>query len=328
MDENGQVYDSGVMVAGGDVVYSLERAKDPDAVPLNQVYSMYENLDTIEVFTDLSALESTMTADGRSVREVLEAEGQTIGSLVATRDEVDNAAGNYHVIRLTTSIPYPQILNALTFHGTGIVDSEWVEAMNASVDVANYDATTDSLYGDSVTTMEGDGYANHLSLSGSYVLTSMNDYQMNFTANPYIRMNDTARNPITTIVDRFMSDTESALSALRSGEVDMPYSIPSTRYETVEEDPNLGLNMFPGMRVYMLAFNMHGNSEVSESLDLRKAVASCIKYDDINAVLSGNTNEAYSFLSSCLDCGNSLSYEDGATQQYLEAYFASQEAAA
>ena len=328
VDENGEVYDSGVMVSGEDVVYSLERARDPNSTPLHQTYSVYENLASTEIVTDISVLDSTMTADGRSVREVLEAEGQTIGSLVATRDEVDNAAGNYQVVCCTTSIPYPQILNGLTFHGAGIVDSEWVEAMNADVDVANYDATTDSLYGDAVTTMEGDGYANHLSLSGNYVLTSMNDYQMNFVANPYIRTNDTEKNPITTITDRFMSDTEAALSALRSGEVDFPYNLPETKYDTIEQDENLTMTYFAGTRVYMLAFNMHGSSPVSESVDLRKAIASAIKYEDINAVLAGNTVECDSFLSACLDCGNTFSYEDGATQQYLEAYFASQEAAA
>lgn len=323
IDENGEVYDSGVMVSGEDVVYSLERARDPNSTPLHQTYSIYENLASTEVVTDLSVLENTMTASGQSVREVLEAEGQTIGSLVATRDEVDNAAGNYQVVCCTTSIPYPQILNALTFHGAGIVDSEWVEAMNEGVDIANYDATTDKLYGDAVTTMEGDSYANHLSLSGSYVLTSMNDYQMNFVANPYLRTNDTTRNPITSIVDRFMSDTEACLSALRSGEVDMPYNIPETKYETVEQDENLGITYYSGTRCYMLAFNMHGNSEVSNSADLRKAVASAIKYEDINAVLSGNAQECYSFISVCLDCGNTLNYQEGDTQKYLEAYAAS-----
>ncbi len=325
IDENGEVYDSGVMVSGEDVVYSLERARDPNSTPLHQTYSVYENLSSTEVVTDISVLDNTMTASGQSVREVLEAEGQTIGSLVATRDEVDNAAGNYQVVCCTTSIPYPQILNGLTFHGAGIVDSEWVEAMNADVDIANYDATSDQLYGDAVTTMEGAGYANHLSLSGNYVLTSMNDYQMNFVANPYIRTNDTERGePIAAITDRLMSDSEACLSALRSGEVDYPYNLPETKYETVEQDENLSMTTFAGTRVYMLAFNMHGGSVVSDSADLRKAIASCIKYEDINAVLAGNTVQCTSFLSACMDCGNSFSYAEGDTQKYLDAYFAGQ----
>lgn len=325
IDENGEVYNSGVMVSGEDVVYSLERAMDPDSTPLHKTYSMYQNMASVEVVTDIAELESTKTAEGTSILEALEAEGQSVTSLVATRDEVDNAAGSYQVVCCTTSVPYPQILNCLSFHGAGIVDSEFVEAMNADVDIANYDATKDSLYGDSVCTVEGDTYANHLSLSGSYVLTSMNDYQMNFTANPYIRMNDTERNPITKLVDKFITDTEACLSALRSGEIEFSYLIPETKYDIVEQDENLDINTFPGIRVYMLAFNMHGNSEVSNSLDLRKAVASAINFADIEAVKSGNALECYSPLATCLDCGNVLPYQDGDTAKYLEAYFASKE---
>lgn len=323
IDKDGNVYDSGVKVAGEDVVYSLNRAKDPNSTPLHKTYSMYQNLETVEVVSDISVLESTKTAGGKSVKEVLEAEGQTIGSIVESRNDVDNAAGKYQVVCCTTSVPYPQILNCLTFHGAGIVDSEYVEKMNEGVDIAAYDATRDKLYGDSVCTVEGAGYDNHLSLSGSYVLTSMNDYQMNFVANPCIRTNDTTRDPIQNVVVKFIADTDTALSALRSGDVDFPYNLPATKYDIVEQDENLGLQMNPALRVYMLAFNMHGNSEVSKSADLRKAIASVINFDEINAVRAGNSIQVYSPISGCLDCGNKLNYQPGDTQKYLDAYFAS-----
>ncbi|MCD8221741.1 MAG: ABC transporter substrate-binding protein [Clostridiales bacterium] len=322
IDADGNVYDSGVKVAAEDVVYSLNRAKDPDSTAMHKTYSMYTNLDTVEIVTDIEELDSVKTAGGTSVREVLEADITPIETLAATRDEVDNAAGSYQVVRCNTTVPYPQILNCLTFHGAGIVDSEWVEAMNEGVDYSTYDATKDKLYGDSVTTVEGATYDNQLSLSGNYVLTSMNDYQMNFVANPYLRTNDPDCTKIKILTDRFIADTDTALSALRSGEVDLPYSIPSTKYDVVEQDENLNLTKFPGIRAYMLAFNMHGNSIVSDSVDLRKAVASAIKYEDISAVLAGNTIECYSPLSTCLDAGNKLSYQAGDTEKYLRAYFA------
>jgi len=321
IDKDGNVYDSGVKVAGEDVVYSLNRAKDPNSTPMHATYSMYENLASVEIVTDMTELENTKTADGKSVKEVLE-DGLTIGSLVAGRDEVDNAAGKYQVVKCTTSVPYPQILNCLTFHGAGIVDSEFVEAMNKDVDIASYDATKDRLYGDSVCTVEGATYDNHLSLSGNYVLTSMNDYQLNFVANPCIRTNDKDRNPIKNITVKLIQDRDAALSALRSGEVDFPYLLPSTKYDLVEQDPNLSILYYPALRTYMLGFNMHGNSEVSNSADLRKAIASVINYDEFSAVQAGNTIKVYSPISSCLDCGNELNYQPGDTQKYLDAYLA------
>ena len=323
IDKNGNVYDSGVKVSGEDVVYSLNRAMDPNSTPMHATYSMYENMKSVEIVTDIAELENTKVASGKSVKEALEAEGQTIDAIVAGRDEVDNAAGKYQVVKCTTSVPYPQILNCLTFHGAGIVDSEFVEAMNKDVDIANYDATKDRLYGDSVCTVEGATYDNHLSLSGNYVLTSMNDYQLNFVANPCIRTNDKDRNPIKTITLKLIQDRDAALSALRSGEVDFPYALPTTKYDLVEQDPNLGITYMPGIRAYMVGFNMHGNSEVSNSADLRKAIASVINYEDFSAVQAGNTIKIYSPIGTCLDCGNELNYQTGDTQKYLDAYFAS-----
>jgi len=322
IDKDGNVYDSGVKVAGEDVVYSLNRAKDPNSTPMHATYSMYENLASVEIVTDMAELENTKTASGKSVKETLE-DGLTIDSIVAGRDEVDNAAGKYQVVKCTTSVPYPQILNCLTFHGAGIVDSEFVEAMNKDVDVANYDATKDRLYGDSVCTVEGDTFDNHLSLSGSYVLTSMNDYQINFVANPCIRTNDKDYKSIKNITLKLIADRDAILSALRSGEVDFPYALPNTKYDLVEQDPNLSLIFVPGIRAYMVGYNLHGNSVVSDSVDLRKAIAACVNYDEFSAVQAGNTYKIYSALGTCLDCGNEVNYQPGDAQKYLDAYFAS-----
>ena len=320
IDKDGKVYDSGVKVAGEDVVYSLNRAKDPKSTPMHATYSMFSSLEKIEIIEDIAELESVKTGSGKTVREVLE-EAKKIDSLVTDRKDVDNAAGKYQVVKCTTSVPYPQILNALTFHGAGIVDSEWVENMNKDVDVEKYDASKDKLYGDSVTTVEGAGFDNQLSLSGNYVLTSMNDYQINFVANPYIRTNEDNSSIIKNVTLKLIADKDTILSSLRSGDVDYPYQLPETKYELVEKDEKLGITYFPGIRAFMVGYNLHGNSPVSKSADLRKAIASCIKFDDYKAVLSGNALEIYSPLSTCLDCGNKLVYNDGDTQKYLQAYY-------
>lgn len=321
VDEDGNAYNSGVMVSGEDVVYSLDRAKDPDGAPMHACYSMYTSLASTEIVTDMEELENTMTASGKSVKEVL-CEGADLQTLVATKDEVDNDAGKFQVVKVTTTMPYPQILNALTFHGAGIVDSEWVEERNAGVDFATYDATTDRLYGDTKY-LDESNFDNDLSVSGNYVPCKMNDYEMTLQANPGIRTREDHSQEIKTLVLKFIADKDAALNALRSGDVDFPYSIPTTKYSIVEEDENLDLYRYPGIRVYMLTFNMHGNSVVSESADLRKAIASCMDYEALAAVNSGNVLEAYSPLSTCLDAGNELSYQPGDTQAYLDAYFAS-----
>lgn len=323
INKDKQVTDSGVMIAGEDVVYSLNRAKDPNSTPMHMTYSMFSNIDNVELVTDLKELEETKTADGKTVKETLEAGLTPISELEDKRDNVNNASGKYQVVRVNTKVPYPQILNCLTFHGAGIVDSDWVESQNKNLDVKNYDASKDHIYGDSVQTVEGASYDNQLSLSGTYVLTSMNDYQMNFTANPYLFKNDTSYHPISTVTVKFITDKDAALSSLRSGDVDYCYSIPETKYDVVKNDSNLYMSIFPGFRVYVLAFNMHGNSVVSDSVDLRKAISSCIVFNDIKSVLAGNAIECNSPLASCLDTGIRPNYQPGDTEKYLNAYWQS-----
>ena len=52
--QDGHAVDSGVLVGGEDVIYSLERAKNKDSVPNHKTYSLHENIDTVSLVTDLS----------------------------------------------------------------------------------------------------------------------------------------------------------------------------------------------------------------------------------------------------------------------------------
>ena len=44
-----------------------------------------------------------------------------IASLADTKDKVDNAAGAYQVIKVTTVNPFPQVLNYLAHQSAGMV---------------------------------------------------------------------------------------------------------------------------------------------------------------------------------------------------------------
>lgn len=320
VDKDGNAYNSGVMVSGEDVVYSLNRAMDKDSTPLHACYSMFASMSGVEIVTDMTELETVKTGSGKTVKEVL-TEGAALETLVASKTEVDNDAGKFQVVKVTTKVPYPQILSALTFHGAGIVDAEWVEEHNKGVDFANYNASKDRLYGDSKYITETD-FDNDLSVSGNYVPCVMNDYEMKLQANPGLRTREDHSTVIKNIALKFIGDKDAALNSLRSGDVDFAYSIPTTKYDIVTNDPNLYLTTFPGIRVYVLAFNMHGNSPVSTSADLRKAIASCINFQALYAVNRGTVLEAYSPLSTCLETGNKINYQKGDTQKFLDAYFA------
>lgn len=60
--ENGAAVDTGELVSAEDVVFSLNRAKDESSVPDHRTYSIHENIDTVEVVTDLAELENAKVA--------------------------------------------------------------------------------------------------------------------------------------------------------------------------------------------------------------------------------------------------------------------------
>src|SRR5699024_808865 len=65
--------DTEELVSGQDVIYSLNRAKDKDSVPDHRTYTLHEHIDTVELVTDVSELESTNTSDeGIPLKEALE----------------------------------------------------------------------------------------------------------------------------------------------------------------------------------------------------------------------------------------------------------------
>lgn len=318
--ENKQAVDSGEMVGAEDVVFSLERAKDSNSVPEHRTYTLHESMDTIEIVTDLAALDAQkVSGSDTTVRAALE-EGlaNPISELVADKTAVDNAAGKYQVVKVTTKEPFPQVLNYLAHQSAGVVSKNQVESIN-TWDVATYDRNTDIGYGDQSVITEGSTYDNHLMASGPYILLYKNDYEVVFQANPaYMPGTDSAPR-IKNITVKFIADNDAALSALRSGEVHCLYSVPETKYDTVESDPNLQLTKIEANSVSYMIYNLREGSQMN-NVTLRKAVLAAINQEDLIAVHAGQKLPAYSTLSPLVDTGNKLVYEEGKAQELLAQY--------
>lgn len=273
-----------VMVSGEDVLYSFERIMNKDSMPTNAAYSNFANVEKVEMVSDIEELKNVKTAGGKTILEALNADVKSeCKELVTDKTAVDNKAGKYQVIRLKTSIPFPQILAYLCNHTAGIVDSEWVESINGQVDIANYDAAKDVLYADSTGCQEGAGFNNTLSCSGRYVLRSFNDYGAVLEKNPGLHKDENPEGSalIKNIEVVFASDADSALSALRSGDIDINWSIATTKFDTVREDSSLDLRKFLGQRYWFLSYNI--NSPACADAAQRAAIANSINLDHVQA---------------------------------------------
>ncbi|XKH49739.1 ABC transporter substrate-binding protein [Chryseomicrobium palamuruense] len=317
--EDGQAVDTGDLVSAEDVVFSLNRAKDPESVPDHRTYSLHENMETVEVVTDLAELEGASTPDGDSILEALSQElPADITALVASEDEVDNAAGNYQVVKVTTTQPFPQVLNYLAHQSGGIVSEQEVSAIN-TFDVASFDPNSDIAYGDQSTITEGGSYDNQLFASGPYILVQKNDYEAQFVKNPAYRADSDYAPLIDSVNVRFIDDNDSALSALRNGEIHVLQTVPDTKYDVVSSDDNLTLKQADSNGVSYLQFNMSGR-EVSESADLRKAVLYSINQQDFITYYQGNKKPAVSTVSPLVDTGLTFEADADKVKEFLNAH--------
>ncbi|MGG3283224.1 ABC transporter substrate-binding protein [Paenibacillus solani] len=320
---NKKAEDSGERVGADDVIFSLNRAKDKNSVPDHRTYTLHEHINTVEAVTDLSALENTKVSGGsESVKEALEAGLDTkITSLVDDKNQASTKDGKYQVIKLTTTEPFPQVLNYLAHQSAGIVSKKQVESIN-TYDVEKFDVNKDIPYGDQNTVTEGDRYNNTLYASGPYILSSKNDYEATFYKNPGY-MKGTKHEPkIEEVKVRFIKDADSTLSALRSGEIHLYYGVPETKYDVVQGDSKLKLQTIESNAVSYLLFNTK-NRDVATSDDLRKAVLYSINQDEILAYYNNNKIKAYSTLSPLVKTGNELTADPAKVKEFLSAYKAS-----
>lgn len=312
--------DTGVRVGAEDVVFSLNRAKDKNSVPDHRTYSLHEHIKDVDIVTDLSELEDTKQANSDvTIREALEDGLDTkISELVADKTKANNKEGKYQVVKVTTTEPFPQVLNYLAHQSAGIVSKEQVESIN-TYDVESYDPNKDVAYGDQSTVTEGGNYDNHLYASGPYILSHKDDYEAVFYKNPGY-MKGTDHEPhINTVEVRFIKDQDSTLSALRNGEIYVYYGVPETKYDVVENDDKLRLQTIESNAVTYLLFNTE-NRDVAKSEDLRKAVLYSINQDEIIDFYHGNKIKAVSTVSPLVDTGNELKADSKKAKEFLQKY--------
>ena len=318
--DNKKAVDTGERVGADDVVFSLSRAKDKNSVPDHRTYSLHEHIKTVEIVTDLASIDSIKSASGEgSVKAALEKGVETgIKELVADKTQADSKAGKYQVIKLTTTEPFPQVLNYLAHQSAGIVSKKQVESIN-TYDVASFDVSKDIPYGDQNTVTEGAQYNNTLYASGPYILSHKNDYEGVFYKNPGYRKGSEHEPKISTVNVRFIADADSALSALRNSEIHLYYGVPETKYDIVKNDSKLKLQSIESNSVTYLLFNTK-NREVASSEALRKAVLYSINQDEILAFYNNNKIKAVSTVSPLVNTGNELAADANKVKEYLKEY--------
>ena len=317
--ENGAAVDTGDLVSAEDVVFSLERAKDKNAVPDHRTYSIHENIETVSIVTDITELQNITSSEGGSILDALSDDlPASIAEVVADETSVDNASGKYQVVKITTAKPFPQVLNYLAHQSGGIVSKQQVSAINTFT-VASYDPNKDIAYGDQSVVTEGSTYNNHLWTSGPYILSVKNDYEAKFLKNPAYAPGTNIAPLINSISVRFIQDNDSALAALRNGEIAVLQTVPEIKISVVEDDPNLTLKTGESNAVSYVLFNPKGRA-VSESADLRKAVLYSINQDEFISYYQGNKLRAVSTVSPLVKTGLELKADPAKVKEFLKKY--------
>ncbi|WP_103107709.1 ABC transporter substrate-binding protein [Brevibacillus reuszeri] len=312
--------DSGERVGAEDVIFSLNRAKNKDAVPDHRTYSLHEHIQNVELVTDPTVLSTVkQSGAGGTIKEALEKGLKApIHELTSNKADVNNQSGKYQVVKLTTTKPFPQVLNYLAHQSAGIVSKKQVESIN-TFDVAKYDVNKDISYGDQSTVTEGATYNNALAASGPYILSYKNDYEAVFYKNPGYRKGTEFEPKISKVVVRFIKDADSALAALRSGEIHVYYGIPETKFDLVQNDSKLKLQTLESNGVAYLLFNLE-NREVSKSEDLRKAVLYAINQEELIKTYNDNKFKASSTLTPLVKTGLELQADSNKVKEYLKKY--------
>ncbi|MFY0520488.1 ABC transporter substrate-binding protein [Lysinibacillus sp. UGB7] len=319
--KDGAAVDTGELVSAEDVVFSLNRAKDSKSVPDHRTYSIHENIETVEAVTDLTELQNKKVAG--SDKSILDALSQnlpaTVAQLAKDKGAVNNAIGAYQVVKITTPTPFPQVLNYLAHQSGGIVSEKQVTSIN-TYDVANYNPNKDIAYGDQATITEGSAtYNNQLFASGPYILVQKNDYEAQFLKNPAYRVGSEYEPKIAKVNVRFIADNDSAVSALRNGEIHVLQAVPETKLDIVKSDAKLTLNTADSNAVTYLQMNTSGRA-LSKSADLRKAILYSINQDEFISYYQGNKKPAVSTVSPLVNTGLKLEADSEKVKEFLNAY--------
>lgn len=316
--ENKQAVNTGVRAGAEDVVYALERASNKDSVPAHKTYTLHNHMKSIEIITDLADLDGVVDSDtGKPILETLtDGLDAPLKTLTADKTKADNANGTYQLVKITTTQPFPQVLNFLAHSSAGIVCKEAVEAMNSKFEVAKYDPTKDVGYGDFNAVKSGN---NHLWQSGPYVLVSVDDYGGTFVKNPGFMTGTDGEAKIANVYMKFIKDTSSATSAFRAGEVDMLSSVATNDVATLEQSADITIKKRTQLNIFEGTFNLREGSKFLDS-DLRHAVLYAINQDDFLAYNNNLVNKGYSSITAIIESDNVLVQDLNKSAEYLAKY--------
>lgn len=317
--ENGHAVDTGVKVSAEDVVFTLNRAKDINSVPTNMASSYIKSMSKVSIVNDLSELQGATISEGNmNVLDYFNSQVPTaISKLASSRDEVNNAAGAYQVVKLETSEPAPQILNNLTHPTLGIVSEQAVNAMNKGIDANNYDSNKQIIYGDVSTVTKGSAkFNNQMWFSGTYCLLYMDDYGAYFERNPAYMPATQYVPSIKNVTVKIINDQTTLINALRNGDIDMAAPTGSN-VKICQDDPNIATVGNASDVVYYLAFNL--STSVMKDINLRKAVLNSINQDDIIKVMNGMGIRASSTLT-MIPTGNVWNQDMEKAREFMDTY--------
>ncbi len=317
--ENNKAVDTGVLVSAEDVVFSLERAKDVDAVPMNSGYTNLEAVDKIGIVTDLDVLKNIkVSGSSQSVFDYFaENVPSPITKLTEKTSEVDNKAGVYQVVEITTFKPTPQLINFLTISTLAIVSKDVVSAANEGIDANNYDPSSHTLYGDVNTLTQGSAQFNNNNwFSGPYAMLYINDYEMAFERNPGFMPGTEFAPKIKYMNLKMISDFNTIFSALRSGEVDD--CMPEGNLGSLKDASNVTVLRNDSTSVFFMTFNLKEGAPMTD-INLRKAVHYILNQDEFIAVKEGNVARAHSTLT-MIPTGNSWDPDPVKAAEHIKAY--------
>ena len=318
--ENGHVVNTGVRVGGEDVVYSLERACNKDSVATHKTYTLHNHMQTIEMVTDLNELNTVKDSDtGATIMDTLKAGAKgEIKALTTDDEKVDNANGTYQVVKVTTTEPFPQVLNYLAHQSAGILNKDQVEAYNSKFAVESYDPTKDICYGDFAAVKSGD--SNMLWCSGPYQFISVDDYGIKFEANPGYMADEKAFAPkINNIYMKFIKDASAANSAFRAGEIDVLGITKTSDIPTIEQDSKFTVMSRPSNGVTYCTFKLTEGSKFN-NVDLRLAVLYAINQEEFVAFNDGYVMPVYSTVGTIIETGSKHTHDLVKSSEHLAAY--------
>ncbi len=321
---SGKAEDTGVLVSAEDVVFSLNRAKDETTQPKNLQYTYFSQLDTVEIVTDMSELETVLdTTTGEPIYSSLNnGLSNEFETLAADKTAVNNEEGSYQVVKFTLKSAFPQFLDSLTFTAAGVLSEEQVNSVNGVIDFSSFDITEDVVYGDFNAIKSGD---NHLWSSGAYVMTGVDDYKATFEANPAFQTNNEDAIIIKNINLNFFKNIDNILSSFRSGEIDYVSEVPTAQYDVIAAETQYTIVEQESAAVSFLLPNLREDS-VTSDLDIRLAILYALDQNAFVAVKNNLVANSYSPYSPLIGNPNEIIQQDlEKSAEHLKAYYDKQQ---